>query len=703
MKNLETIIQDCNLTLDEVKEKYSEIFNRIIAKEQTWLCNIEDKTNRLQPRDKVAIDFVIEKLKDIDYLFTSVDTPNLTTFISKINSIVKVGNRINNFKEGTLLENNQKLILSDVFNYIKELENITDFEMRLNKNLNAFVPHLFSVIKHCQYPERYPIYYKFWRNILKNVLNEKDDYDSFCTYYEGFSKPRHLTMGAYFGTIGTLLAQKISENNIIVEEGDKMYKTIKENLLNIHYFDLITEYKRIPKYYLIGSKYGKKNVDVFPEMKNRNVISVGFTSELDLVDYYLEPENEISDFLINESIEKNAINALKLFLNIKVGDKVAIKASGAPKNGTAFLSINAICEVVPDDNGNVYSYDPFTLGHTLNVRFLNDEYRELTIGGYGRTVQLVNKNEDIKQIFVMNYKSKFKKWLETNNTEGSNKVGSYIRSIEILSEIIRKDLFEVYDLHYLNELYNDILDEQKKENSKYYYEEAPSYGKNNFYSAAVQSYITYIETKDSIIDVTEPYIPMKLRVKNELRQALCIIGESGVGKTYRINETLKTEKHETLFVILDSMWQHLLFDYSPNERKYQLTKIGDFIKLAHENEDKFYTIVIDECHKNLEVVNDVLLQAISTKRNNGQRFLSLNSIVDKEFHFLPEQNGNRILPDNLGFLFISSKSDIIEGNDDLKNRIEIIELTKEDQDAKEYTIGFLLNKVKKQENSDYSN
>src|SRR5690606_21636834 len=132
LKNLETIIQECNLKLDEVKENYSEIFNRIFEKEQTWLCNIEDKTNRLQPKDKVAIDLVIEKLKDKNYLFTTLDTPNLTTFIRKINSIVKVGNRINNFKEGTVLDNNQKLILSDLFNYIKEIENITDFEMRLN-------------------------------------------------------------------------------------------------------------------------------------------------------------------------------------------------------------------------------------------------------------------------------------------------------------------------------------------------------------------------------------------------------------------------------------------------------------------------------------------------------------------------------------------------------------------------------------------
>ena len=151
------------------------------------------------------------------------------------------------------------------------------------------------------------------------------------------------------------------------------------------------------------------------------------------------------------------------------------------------------------------------------------------------------------------------------------------------------------------------------------------------------------------------------------------------------------------------MWQHILFDYSPNDRTYRLTKVGEFIKTASEDDSNFYTIVIDECHKNLEIINDSLLQAISIKRNDGVRFLSLNSIVDEKFNFLPEFKGNRILPDNLGFLFISSKSNIIEGNDDLNNRIEIIELDLNDQDDKNYSIDFLLSKVKEEEESDYSN
>ena len=107
--------------------------------------------------------------------------------------------------------------------------------------------------------------------------------------------------------------------------------------------------------------------------------------------------------------------------------------------------------------------------------------------------------------------------------------------------------------------------------------------------------------------------------------------------------------------------------------------------------------------KNLEIINDVLLQAISTKRNDGIRFLALNSLVDKEFDFLSAINGNRVLPSNLGFLFISSKSDIIEGNDDLKNRIEIIELTESDQADNDYTIDYLLCKIKKEDQSEYTN
>lgn len=195
----------------------------------------------------------------------------------------------------------------------------------------------------------------------------------------------------------------------------------------------------------------------------------------------------------------------------------------------------------------------------------------------------------------------------------------------------------------------------------------------------------------------------KKSVKNKLSQAICVTGESGAGKSYRVNKTLEKENHKTLFIILDSMWQHILFDYSPNDRSYCLTKVGKFIKEASKDTENYYTIVIDECHNNLEIINDSLLQAISTRRNDGLRFISLNSLVDQHFSFLSEFKGNRVLPDNLGFLFISSKSDIIEGNADLNNRIDIVELDINDQSEKDFSIDFLLSKLKKEEESDYTN
>jgi hypothetical protein len=711
MKDLKEIVKECNISFSDIIQDYKLIYDLVFNREKEWLCNVEDKTYRLPANSKNDVIYIIAKLKEPDYIFTIIDTPKLSNFVSKINTIIRIANRINNFKDGKELDNGKKLNLFELFNAIKKTKKLTELDFELNKNLNSFIPHLYSVIKHCQDPDNYPIYYRYWKNLLGEVLNQKDDYDGLCEFYKQIEKPKHNGLGAYFGALGTILAEKITENKVIQEEGDKNYRFIKSNLLNIHYFDLITGYKRKPFYYLIGSKYGTNNdIDVFPKMKERNVISVGFASGLDLNEFYLTDEMEIKEYLKEENQSQNAINALKHFLKIKIGDKVAVKASGSPKGNKGFLSIIGIGEVIADENGVVYNYDPDELGHTINVKYTNLEYTELELGGYGSTVHQLSNKDHIKMIFNdenktyrMNYKDKFSAWLEKNKVEGSSKSSNYIRAIIILSELLHKDLFEEEDLLYLQSLYDDLIIEQGKVDGKYYYEKATSYGESGFFSASIISYITFLKFHFKNSNDSEPNAIIKVRVHNKFSQAICVIGDSGVGKTYRVTKTLEKENHNTLFVIIDSMWQHLLFDYSPNDRMYYLTKIGIFIKKAQEDLENHYTIVIDECHKNLEIINDVLLQAISTKRNNGVRFLSLNSIVDEKFSFLPDSNGNRILPQNLGFLLISSKSDLIEGNDDLKNRIEIIELNEIDQNDKDYSIDYLLKKVKEVEDNEYTN
>ncbi|MFD3408952.1 AAA family ATPase [Aquirufa sp. HETE-83D] len=401
MKELKEIIDECNLTFKNVKQNYKTEYDFEFNREKEWLKNLEDKTHRLTGSVKSDIDYVISKLKSPNYLFSANDSSKLSTFVSQINGIVRIANRINNFKEGAELDNGRLLVLFDLFNTIKRTNKFSELNFGLNKNLNSFIVHLFSIIKHCQNPNQFPVYYKYWKNILGEVLKKKDDYDSLCEFYKTFDNPKHVSLGAYMGAIGTILAHKLSKSNIIKEENDKNYKYIKSKILNIHYFDLIIGYMRKPNYFIIGSKYGENNdIDMFQQMRADQVISVGFASHLDLNDFYLSDENEIIEYLKEGNESQSSINALKHFLGIKIGDKIAVKASGSPKGNKGFLSIVGICEVVANEEGKVYSYDQNNLGHRINVKYLEAPiYREYELGGYGSTVHHLSKIEHIDLIF----------------------------------------------------------------------------------------------------------------------------------------------------------------------------------------------------------------------------------------------------------------------------------------------------------------
>jgi hypothetical protein len=97
---------------------------------------------------------------------------------------------------------------------------------------------------------------------------------------------------------------------------------------------------------------------------------------------------------------------------------------------------------------------------------------------------------------------------------------------------------------------------------------------------------------------------------------------------------------------------------------------------AYENPTQLFTAVFDECHKSnvIEMINDELLQAISTKRNAGRRFISLDDDTAELYPGVEKHRGNILMSDNLGFIFISSKPDVIIHNDDFFNRLEIVQL-----------------------------
>ena len=91
------------------------------------------------------------------------------------------------------------------------------------------------------------------------------------------------------------------------------------------------------------------------------------------------------------------------------------------------------------------------------------------------------------------------------------------------------------------------------------------------------------------------------------------------------------------------------------------------------------------------MINDELLQAISTKRNMGRRFISLDDDTSELYKGVDFDRGNILIPDNFGFIFISSKPRIISNNTDFFNRVDLVVLTEADREMK--TSEELLSKV----------
>lgn len=99
-------------------------------------------------------------------------------------------------------------------------------------------------------------------------------------------------------------------------------------------------------------------------------------------------------------------------------------------------------------------------------------------------------------------REEFELWLKSKHKKNSGAVSSYIRSLDILSELFVKNnkikvghLFEISNLEILNSLYTEVILYQKDKNSYMLYEKAPGYGENNFFSASLKNYIDFVTSK----------------------------------------------------------------------------------------------------------------------------------------------------------------------------------------------------------------
>jgi len=102
-----------------------------------------------------------------------------------------------------------------------------------------------------------------------------------------------------------------------------------------------------------------------------------------------------------------------------------------------------------------------------------------------------------------NYKEEFTQYIHINNVEGSGKAKSYVRALDLLSEMLEKKPFGFVDckniwtvdsVDRLHELYLFVLDEaRKKDESAWNIQGVPkSYLQNGYCSASLKSYQEFL-------------------------------------------------------------------------------------------------------------------------------------------------------------------------------------------------------------------
>jgi hypothetical protein len=152
-------------------------------------------------------------------------------------------------------------------------------------------------------------------------------------------------------------------------------------------------------YYVVGTFYTEARM--INKMIEKGVVGIGFPPDKDLEyiyrsskeDVILETEKNI-DGSINPQRAKNAVRS---FLQIKIGDRIALKSFRSMTKNNYYAKIGAYGIVVERD-GSVYRYDD-ELGHCLNIDYIETKLDKKVKLNLPRTVQKIEDRNKINMIF----------------------------------------------------------------------------------------------------------------------------------------------------------------------------------------------------------------------------------------------------------------------------------------------------------------
>lgn len=268
---------------------------------------------------------------------------------------------------------------------------------------------------------------------------------------------------------------------------------------------------------------------MWDEFHESGIMALGWDELGDLTQYKNRSEikNALIDAYGGKGSKKNDVSANDDFVNkINTGDVIIAKKGRSELLGYGIVESDYIHDETRSNYKNTRKVDWKIIGNwqvnfSLVLKTLTDitEYKtdHPDYDNYYELLLGLMENSGLKD-----NREEFIFWLGKKYGQESGTVTSYVKAMDLLSQTLSQELFKTTDDEFLGRLYNELIREQRNEDSKYFHKEAPSYGNNGFYSAAVRAYRVFLK----------PNRTKSNQMKTPLNTIL--YGPPGTGKTYKL-------------------------------------------------------------------------------------------------------------------------------------------------------------------------